>query len=103
VAQGDEVLDVAALDPAARDRLSGPRADVAGVAMARPRIMGILNITPDSFSDGGAYNSVKAAVARAKEFVTVEQLGDMALFLASDAAAQLTGQAIAMDGGWTAA
>ncbi|WP_370272598.1 3-hydroxybutyrate dehydrogenase [Pseudooceanicola nitratireducens] len=38
-----------------------------------------------------------------KEFVTVEQLGDMALFLASDAAAQLTGQAIAMDGGWTAA
>ena len=69
VAQGDEVLDVAALDPAARDRLSGPRADVAGVAMDRPRIMGILNITPDSFSDGGAYNSVKAAVARARAMV----------------------------------
>ncbi|MEC7298179.1 MAG: dihydropteroate synthase [Pseudomonadota bacterium] len=69
VAQGDRVIDVAALDPAARDRLAGPRADVAGVAMDRPRIMGILNITPDSFSDGGAYNSVKAAVARAKAMV----------------------------------
>lgn len=69
VVQGDQVLDVAALDPEARDRLAGPRADVAGVAMDRPRIMGILNITPDSFSDGGAYNSVKAAVARAKAMV----------------------------------
>jgi 3-hydroxybutyrate dehydrogenase len=36
------------------------------------------------------------------EFVTVEQLGDLALFLASEAAAQIRGQAIAMDGGWTA-
>jgi 3-hydroxybutyrate dehydrogenase len=36
------------------------------------------------------------------EFVTVEQLGDLALFLCSEAAAQIRGQAIAMDGGWTA-
>ena len=36
------------------------------------------------------------------EFVTVDQLGDLALFLASEAAAQIRGQAIAMDGGWTA-
>lgn len=31
----------------------------------RPLIMGILNVTPDSFSDGGRYDSVEAAVARA--------------------------------------
>ncbi len=30
-------------------------------------VMGILNVTPDSFSDGGQFNSVEAAVARAKE------------------------------------
>jgi 3-hydroxybutyrate dehydrogenase len=37
-----------------------------------------------------------------KEFVTVEQLAGMALFLCSDAAAQITGTTLAADGGWTA-
>ncbi|MEH7251851.1 dihydropteroate synthase [Neobacillus niacini] len=32
-------------------------------------IMGILNATPDSFSDGGKYNNVKLAVERAQEMV----------------------------------
>jgi 3-hydroxybutyrate dehydrogenase len=36
------------------------------------------------------------------EFVTPEQLGAFAVFLCSDAAAQLRGQALPMDGGWTA-
>jgi dihydropteroate synthase len=31
--------------------------------------MGILNVTPDSFSNGGQFNEVKRAVARAKEMV----------------------------------
>lgn len=33
----------------------------------RTLIMGILNVTPDSFSDGGRYNAVNAAVAHAKQ------------------------------------
>ncbi|WP_295042592.1 3-hydroxybutyrate dehydrogenase [uncultured Paracoccus sp.] len=37
-----------------------------------------------------------------KEFVTVEQLGDTTVFLCSDAAAQITGTSISVDGGWTA-
>ncbi|MFJ8104015.1 dihydropteroate synthase [Lysinibacillus sp. NPDC096212] len=32
-------------------------------------MMGILNVTPDSFSDGGKYNNVEAAVAQAKKMV----------------------------------
>lgn len=32
-------------------------------------VMGILNITPDSFSDGGNYKEIKRAVAHAKEMV----------------------------------
>lgn len=35
----------------------------------RPLIMGVLNATPDSFSDGGEYITVEAAVARAGELV----------------------------------
>ncbi|EDM31907.1 3-hydroxybutyrate dehydrogenase [Roseovarius sp. TM1035] len=37
-----------------------------------------------------------------KEFATTEQLGGTALFLCSDAAAQITGTTISVDGGWTA-
>jgi len=36
------------------------------------------------------------------QFVTPEQLGGAAVFLASDAAAQMTGTTLAIDGGWTA-
>ena len=34
------------------------------LVLDRPRILGILNVTPDSFSDGGAWASVEDAVAR---------------------------------------
>ena len=37
-----------------------------------------------------------------KDFATVEQLGGTAVFLCSDAAAQITGTTISVDGGWTA-
>jgi len=37
-----------------------------------------------------------------KEFVTVEQIADMALYLASEAAAQINGAMFSIDGGWTA-
>jgi 3-hydroxybutyrate dehydrogenase len=36
-----------------------------------------------------------------KSFIEVEELAALAVFLASDAAASMTGSALAMDGGWT--
>jgi len=41
--------------------LAAPRPDVLGLAMDRPRIMGIVNATPDSFSDGGTYDGLAQA------------------------------------------
>ncbi len=35
--------------------------------LSRPNIMGILNVTPDSFSDGGAYDGTQSAVRRGVE------------------------------------
>ena len=35
----------------------------------RTYIMGILNVTPDSFSDGGKFNEIEAAVAQAKKLI----------------------------------
>jgi 3-hydroxybutyrate dehydrogenase len=37
-----------------------------------------------------------------KEFATIEQIGGTAVFLCSEAAAQITGTTISIDGGWTA-
>jgi len=34
-----------------------------------PLIMGILNVTPDSFSDGGQYNNLQAAVNQGKQMI----------------------------------
>ena len=36
-----------------------------GSAPGQPRIMGILNVTPDSFSDGGLYDSTESAIEHA--------------------------------------
>jgi dihydropteroate synthase len=46
-------------------RLRQPRALLAGLALDRPRIMGIVNVTPDSFSDGGRWAEPETAVAHA--------------------------------------
>src|SRR5580704_12698655 len=35
----------------------------------RPVVMGILNLTPDSFSDGGRYSTMDAALAHARRMV----------------------------------
>ncbi len=45
--------------------LLAPVLDCAGrlLRLDRPRVVGILNVTPDSFSDGGAHASVDQAVA----------------------------------------
>lgn len=47
-------------------RLTAPRPALAGVALDRPRIMGILNVTPDSFSDGGRFLVPAAAVRQGR-------------------------------------
>ncbi|WP_343714473.1 dihydropteroate synthase [Inquilinus sp.] len=45
------------------DELSRPRPPFAGLALDRPRLMGIVNVTPDSFSDGGDFADPRRAVA----------------------------------------
>ena len=47
-------------------RLSAPRKAIIGVSMNAPRIMGIVNVTPDSFSDGGGYVEPAAAIGHAR-------------------------------------
>jgi dihydropteroate synthase len=50
-------------------RLSAPRAPIAGMSLERPRVMGIVNVTPDSFSDGGDHAEAGAAIAHGRDLV----------------------------------
>lgn len=62
---------------ARRDRMmnlhkNSGKFEAGGVALDFQKetiVMGILNITPDSFSDGGKFNKIETAVARAKQMV----------------------------------
>lgn len=47
-----------------RHTFSAPRQPWAGFDLRRPLIMGIVNVTPDSFSDGGDYADSEGAIAR---------------------------------------
>ncbi len=39
------------------------------IDLSRPRVMGIVNVTPDSFSDGGQHGSARAAIAHCERLV----------------------------------
>lgn len=62
-----------------------------------PDTMRIRNLTKEQ-----VINDVMLAGQPTKEFVTPEQVAALAVFLCSDAAAQITGANLSMDGGWTA-
>ena len=64
-----DILPVGDLPADVADRLTAPRAPFAGLAMDRPRLMGILNATPDSFSDGGLHLDPDRAVAAGRDML----------------------------------
>ncbi|HZF80732.1 MAG TPA: dihydropteroate synthase, partial [Rubrivivax sp.] len=39
------------------------------IDLGRPRVMGIVNVTPDSFADGGLHAQASAAIARCEQLV----------------------------------
>jgi dihydropteroate synthase len=52
------------------ERMGRRRDPIAGLALERPLIMGVVNVTPDSFSDGGRYLAADAAIAHALQLET---------------------------------
>jgi len=63
---GSQILPADAMPSETLERLSAPRAPLAGIDWAAPKIMGILNVTPDSFSDGGKFSGAEAAITHAR-------------------------------------
>ena len=103
------IIPASDLGSADRDRLSGRRPDFGGLTLDRPRLMGILNVTPDSFSDGGRFLRPEAAVMQARLMATGADIIDIggestrpgAVEVAVDAEIQRTAPVIAAlrDGG----
>ncbi|MEX0285984.1 MAG: dihydropteroate synthase [Paracoccaceae bacterium] len=67
---GFQILDARDMPEEASHLITRPRAPIAGLDMAAPRIMGILNVTPDSFSDGGKFLDPSTAAARGRAMAT---------------------------------
>jgi dihydropteroate synthase len=61
-----EIVPAAELPRDVLHRLTAPRASLAGLSMDAPRLMGILNVTPDSFLRWRAHAATGAALARAQ-------------------------------------
>ncbi|MCH2075538.1 MAG: dihydropteroate synthase [Rhodobacteraceae bacterium] len=63
---GSRIIAADAAPSHVLEALTSPRADVAGLSLDAPRIMGIVNTTPDSFSDGGRLTTTETAIAHAQ-------------------------------------
>lgn len=69
-----QIIPATSVPDAVLERLTASRAPMAGIDMGGVTLMGILNVTPDSFSDGGRYLDPDAAVAQARR-MAVEGAG----------------------------
>ena len=66
---GRELVGIDDIPAEVAERICAPRAPIAGLTFDAPRIMGILNVTPDSFSDGGKFIAPDAALKHARDMV----------------------------------
>lgn len=76
---GPTIVAAAAIPATELAKLTTPRPPLAAMMMDRPQIMGILNATPDSFSDGGkhaaAEDAIKAGIAMVAAGVDLLDVG----------------------------
>ncbi|WP_299352058.1 dihydropteroate synthase [uncultured Shimia sp.] len=63
------VIPASEIPASVLDRLVPPRRPIGGLSMTDVQVMGILNVTPDSFSDGGQHDDPSNAVNRARTMV----------------------------------
>ncbi|WP_278876842.1 dihydropteroate synthase [Paracoccus yeei] len=75
LARGQPPRVVDSAPPEVLEALTAPRPAVLGLSLDRPRIMGIVNATPDSFSDGGRYDGATHARALVGQGAAILDVG----------------------------
>ncbi len=64
---GMQTIPAAEISGDVLDRLINARPAINSMDMTRPQLMGILNVTPDSFSDGGQFDAPARALDHARQ------------------------------------
>lgn len=64
---GAQIVPAAQIPADWLERLTAPRLPLAGLRFDAPQVMGILNVTPDSFSDGGRLSTLDAVLAQGRQ------------------------------------
>lgn len=64
--QAPRIVPANEVPKATLETITAPRPRLAGLRLDRPQVMGILNVTPDSFSDGGDHSGPARALAHAR-------------------------------------
>jgi dihydropteroate synthase len=64
------LVPAAAIPEEVLDRLTSRRLPFGGIGMQEPRLMGVVNVTPDSFSDGGLFSTTEAALEQCQAMAT---------------------------------
>ena len=67
--QDTQVLPSDAVPSDTLARLCAPRPSICDLDMSFPHLMGILNVTPDSFSDGGQFEEADASLEQSRRMV----------------------------------
>lgn len=67
--QPGQIVANSQVPPEVLVRLSTLREPICNLALDQPRLMGVLNVTPDSFSDGGKFDGFDAGVRQAEALV----------------------------------
>jgi len=68
--QAGEIIPLGDVPDAQLETLSQQRPPICGLGLDQPRLMGVLNTTPDSFSDGGRFDRADAALAQARTLIS---------------------------------
>ncbi|MCB1368047.1 MAG: dihydropteroate synthase [Rhodobacteraceae bacterium] len=64
-----ELVPLSEVPTGVLEAITAPRPPIAGLDFDRPRLMAVLNVTPDSFSDGGNFDTFAAATAQAQALI----------------------------------
>jgi dihydropteroate synthase len=67
--EASEIIKIEDMPKKILNNITRNRSNFSGLSMDKVHVMGVLNVTPDSFSDGGQHYDADVAINRGKEML----------------------------------